>query len=96
MKLMPCPLNGERNISEFVCHGEVVAMPDPERCSDLDWARYTWFSDNRAGVVREWWCHVPTAFWFIAERDTRNDTIVRTYAAAALFADDAAATAEPT
>ncbi len=29
MKLMHCPLNGPRNISEFVCGGEVREEPDP-------------------------------------------------------------------
>ena len=41
--------------------------------------------NNNAGVVREWWCHVPTSYWFIAERDTRTDTILRTYAASEVF-----------
>ena len=34
MKIMPCPLNGPRNISEFVCGGEVLDMPDPATGSD--------------------------------------------------------------
>jgi sarcosine oxidase subunit delta len=86
MKLMPCPLNGPRNIQEFVYGGEVQAMPDPQTGSDAAWAEYVFLPDNPAGVVREWWCHVPTAFWFIAERDTRTDTILRTYRAGELFA----------
>ncbi len=85
MKIMHCPLNGPRNIAEFACFGEVVDMPDPGACSDADWANHIWLSDNAAGVVREWWCHVPTSFWFIAERDMLSDEIVRTYAAGELF-----------
>lgn len=84
MKIMVCPLNGPRNISEFVCAGEVVAMPAPD-AADAAWADYVFLHDNRAGIVREWWMHVPTAFWFIAERDTRSDEILRTYAASELF-----------
>jgi sarcosine oxidase subunit delta len=38
--------------------------------------------DNPAGRVREWWCHLPTATWFIAERDTVTDEILKTYPAA--------------
>jgi sarcosine oxidase subunit delta len=85
MKIMNCPLNGPRNISEFVWGGEVKAMPDPNRCSARDWADYVFLENNRAGRVREWWCHVPTSFWFIAERDTVTDEILRTYRAADLF-----------
>jgi len=40
-----------------------------------------------AGVVREWWCHVATSYWFIAERDTVTDEIVRTYPASKMFAE---------
>jgi sarcosine oxidase subunit delta len=85
MKIMPCPLNGPRNISEFACFGEVVWMPEPNQASDADWANYIWMSNNTAGVVREWWCHIPTNYWFIAERDTVRDEILRSYPADELF-----------
>ena len=85
MKIMNCPLNGPRNISEFICAGEVVEEPDPNRCSDAEWAHYVFLHDNEAGVVQEWWCHVPTAFWFIAERSTVTDEIIRTFPSADLF-----------
>ena len=38
MKIMNCPLNGPRNIAEFVCGGEVRETPDPDRCTDAEWA----------------------------------------------------------
>ena len=85
MKIMTCPLNGPRNISEFAHGGEVVIEPDPNRCSDDDWADYVFLENNVAGVVREWWCHVPSAYWFIAERDTVSDEILRTYPASDVF-----------
>lgn len=85
MKIMNCPLNGPRNISEFVYGGEVQAMPDPRASSDAAWADYVFLENNTAGVVREWWFHGPTAFWFIAERDTVRDTILRTYPAGEVF-----------
>ena len=81
MKLMPCPLNGPRNIAEFVYLGEVRAMPDAQRCSAAEWAEYLFMEDNRAGVVREWWMHAPSSYCFIAERDTLSDEILRTYPA---------------
>ena len=80
MKLLTCPLNGPRNISEFIYGGEVIAEPSTGACSDAEWTDYLFMDDNRAGVVREWWFHVPTAYWFIAERDRGRDEVLRTYA----------------
>lgn len=87
MKLIDCPLNGPRNAQEFICAGEVTEMPDPNRCTDAAWADYVFLENNTAGVVREWWCHVPTAFWFIAERNTVTDEFIRTYPAGEVFKD---------
>lgn len=78
MKLMPCPLNGPRSINEFVCLGPVKAMPAAE-AAPASWADYVFTEDNVAGPVREWWQHVPSAYWFIAERDTRSGDILRTW-----------------
>ena len=77
---MHCPLNGPRNIAEFICGGEVVAEPDGGAVSDETWADFLFLENNEAGVVREWWMHVPSAYWFIAERDTRSGEIKKTYA----------------
>ena len=85
MKIMTCPLNGPRNISEFTCFGEVSAMPDPASLSDEEWADFVWLSNNTAGVVREWWCHSATNYWFIAERNTVTDEILKTYPASEVF-----------
>ena len=74
---MHCPLNGPRNIAEFAYFGEVRNAP--ATTDDDTWAAYLWDRENRAGIVREWWCHLPSAYWFIAERDTVADEIVRTY-----------------
>ncbi len=85
MKIMPCPLNGPRNIQEFICAGPVEPHPDPNSCSDREWTEYVWMEENLAGVVREWWCHVATSYWFIAERDTVRDEILATYPADRIF-----------
>ena len=87
MKIMNCPLNGPRNISEFTCMGEVEPMPDPNAADDAAWADRVWFANNEAGVVREWWCHTATAYWFIAERDTVTDEILRSYTADQVFGE---------
>ena len=85
MKLMNCPLNGPRNISEFVWGGEVRDEPDPARASSAEWAEHLFLHTNQPTVVREWWLHVPTAYWFIAERHTLTDEILRTYPASEVF-----------
>ena len=87
MKIMPCPLNGPRNIQEFICAGPVEPHPDPNSCSDREWTEYVWMEENLAGVVREWWCHVATSYWFIAERDTVKDEILATYPADRIFSE---------
>ena len=87
MKIMNCPLNGPRSISEFVCYGEVTNLPEPNRTSDEEWADFIWMANNTAGVVREWWCHVASNFWFIAERNTVTDEILCTYSASKVFTD---------
>ncbi|MEP0074214.1 MAG: sarcosine oxidase subunit delta [Marinomonas sp.] len=79
MKLMTCPLNGPRNITEFVYGGEVKDMPNHKTCSDKEWADYVFFSDNTIKVIQEWWFHSPSGYWFIAERHTGSDEILRTY-----------------
>jgi len=79
MKLMTCPINGPRAISEFVCGGELRRPPDPQTCDDRSWADYVFNRDSLPGLKQEWWCHTPSGVWFIAERDTGSDTIHRTY-----------------
>ena len=90
MKILHCPLNGPRNIQEFAYGGEVAFAPDGPEGTDAEWADYVFLKDNLAGVVREWWMHIPSGYWFIAERDTVRDEFLRTYPAAALFGDGAA------
>ena len=40
---------------------------------------YLYFRKNVAGVKREWWHHLPSGTWFVAERDNRTDEFLRTY-----------------
>jgi sarcosine oxidase subunit delta len=79
MKVMTCPVNGPRAISEFVYGGELRVMPDPDATDDLEWADYVFNRTGAPGVKLEWWCHAPSGVWFIAERDTLTDTIRRTF-----------------
>ncbi|MGH1431436.1 MAG: sarcosine oxidase subunit delta [Neptuniibacter sp.] len=87
MKIMTCPLNGPRNISEFVHGGEVREMPDPNLCSDSEWAEYVFYYENAITVVKEWWLHAPSGYWFIAERHTATDEILRTYDPSEIYKD---------
>ncbi|ATR83728.1 sarcosine oxidase subunit delta [Pseudomonas sp. FFUP_PS_473] len=85
MKVMICPLNGPRNISEFTYGGEFKPMPNPNTCSDSEWAAYVFNSEDTLGVVREWWMHSPSSYWFLAERHTVTDEIIRTFDPRELF-----------
>jgi sarcosine oxidase subunit delta len=87
MKLIPCPLNGLRPADEFIYAGEVRAMPDPAQCTDADWARYVFHRSGVPGIKHEWWCHTPSGYWFIAERNTTTDEILRSFAPPARKAD---------
>lgn len=78
MKIMNCPVNGPRNISEFTCFGPVHAV-EAQSVSDSDWCHYLFYQENKAGVIREWWRHTPSNTFFIAERHTVTDEIVATY-----------------
>ena len=79
MKRLTCPVNGPRAISEFAYGGEVRPMPDPAAASDADWATYIYHRSGVPGVKREWWCHTPSNTWFVAERDTEKDLVLRTW-----------------
>ena len=85
MKLLTCPLNGPRNISEFTYGGEYHPMPDPVNTDPRQWAEHVFFHDNAAGVVTEWWCHNASSFWFLAERNTISDEVIRTFDASEIF-----------
>ncbi len=86
MKTLNCPLNGPRNISEFAYGGEVQKMPAAK--ADLrEWAEYVFIENNTCGLVREWWIHLPTSYWFIAERNTETNDVVRTYPANQVFSE---------
>ena len=85
MKIMTCPLNGPRNISEFIYGGELKQMPAPNRCSTAEWADYVFNSENRLDRVTEWWMHTPSNYWFLAERHTGSDEILRTFDPSEIF-----------
>ena len=78
MKILTCPINGARAISEFVCGGEVRTAPGAD-CTDTQWADFVFNRNGAPGIKVEWWCHTPSNTWFLAERDTEADQVRRTW-----------------
>ena len=62
-------------------------MPDPQTCSDREWADYLFMESNTKGMVREWWLHAASSYWFIAERNTETNEITRTYPVSELYGE---------
>lgn len=79
MKILTCPINGPRPIQEFTWGGEFRVMPDPDQATDAEWSDYVFNRANAPGIKKEWWNHTASGVWFIAERDTEKDQIIRTY-----------------
>jgi heterotetrameric sarcosine oxidase delta subunit len=76
--LLTCPHCGLRDVNEFRYQGEVTRRPPPEPTL-RELTDYVYFRDNVAGVQREWWYHrAGCGLWFVAERDTRTNTVLRT------------------
>jgi sarcosine oxidase subunit delta len=84
-------MNGLRNISEFIYGGEYHPWSNPAELDTRAWAKQVFFHRNPAGLVIEWWCHAPSAYWFLAERDTRTNKVIRTFPAEDLVAAEPAA-----
>jgi sarcosine oxidase subunit delta len=78
MKMITCPINGARPVSEFVYGGEMRLMLDPQTVDDAAWADYIFQRNNSPGIKKEWWCHVPSNTWFIVERNTITDEVLNT------------------
>jgi sarcosine oxidase, subunit delta len=79
MKLLTCPINGTRPLSEFIFGGEYRVAPNQTTCSDAEWAAYVHNRQGAPGLKKEWWYHSPSGTWFIAERNTLSDQVIRTY-----------------
>src|SRR5690348_12308904 len=85
--LLPCPHCGPRDVNEFATTGEVLARPrrpsgsEPQsewRPSLRELTDYVYFRRNVAGVQREWWYHrAGCGTWFLAERDTRTNEVLK-------------------
>ena len=82
MFIINCPYCGERDQTEFTCHGEAhIARPDEtENLTDEQWGEYVFFRTNPKGMHYERWVHAHGCRrWFNALRNTATDEIFATY-----------------
>jgi len=79
MLLIPCPLCGARNESEFQAAGPARA-PRPDQPGELDdaaWVDYLTVNHNPVGPVVEKWWHVRgCGMWFAVQRNTLTHEIL--------------------
>ena len=76
--MLECPACGPRSVEEFRYQGEVTRRPAGTP-TQRELSAYVYFRANVAGVQREWWYHrAGCRFWFVAERDTRTNEVLRT------------------
>ncbi len=75
--LLDCPHCGPRDVYEFRFQGEVTRRPG-SKPTQRELSAYLYFRENPAGVQREWWYHrTGCGLWFVAERDTRTNEVLR-------------------
>ena len=81
MLILNCPNCGPRNVAEFRFGGEVNPRPkDPAALSDAEWSHFLFMRQNVLGVETEWWYHrAGCGLWFLAERHTHSNQVLRTF-----------------
>ena len=81
MVLLECPNCGARNTQEFRFGGEYNPRPGkPLETADAAWTDYIFMRDNKVSVQKEWWYHrAGCGLWFLAERHTKTNKVLKTY-----------------
>ena len=82
MLLIECPWCGERDQTEFTCHGEahIVRPENPDELTDEQWGDYVFFRKNPKGLHKERWVHEHGCRrWFNVVRHTHTDIIYGSY-----------------
>ena len=82
MLIIECPWCGDRDQTEFSCHGEAhIARPEqPDQLSEEEWGDYVFFRSNAKGVHYERWVHTHGCRrWFNVARNTITDHIYASY-----------------
>ena len=68
------PNCGKRAVSEFTFKSEFKNRPAAE-AEFSEWTDYVYFRENNMGRQIEWWYHRSGCqSWFLAERDTLNNS----------------------
>jgi heterotetrameric sarcosine oxidase delta subunit len=76
--LVTCPNCGPREVEELRCAGESTRRPtEPPTLRELN--DYVYFRENVWGVQREWWFCRVCEDWFLAERHTVTNEVLRTW-----------------
>ena len=71
-----CPLCGERGSEEFTYLGGLGPKRPQGDATEEAWLGYTYFRDNPAGLLTEYWHHRHGCrAWLLVTRDTRNHTV---------------------
>ena len=81
MLQIKCPWCGQRDETEFTFGGQShLTRPDPDSCSDAEWADYLFNRDNPKGPHHERWGHsYGCGRWFNLVRDTVSHDILVVY-----------------
>lgn len=76
---LTCPNCGKRPVTEFAFRHEYLTRPAAD-ANFAAWADYVYFRHNRQGQQVEWWYHRSGCqSWFLAERDTTDNTQHRSF-----------------
>jgi sarcosine oxidase subunit delta len=86
--ILTCPVCGPRPVDEYSYGGEITSRPASSE-DERKLFSYLYFRRNVAGVQREWWFHTSGCReWLQADRDTRNNRVLRTAPPGGLTDDD--------
>ena len=73
------PNCGKTAVSEYSFKSEAKDRPSPAAAFD-EWTEYVYFRENKMGKQLEWCYHRNGCqSWFLAERDTTNNTDHRSF-----------------
>ena len=76
--LVTCPNCGPREVEELRCAGESTKRPTSAP-SQRELNEYVYFREGVWDVQREWWFCRTCEEWFLAERHTYTNEVLRTW-----------------
>jgi sarcosine oxidase subunit delta len=78
MQVFSCPFCGPRPETEFHFGGDAGNTRPEGDVESSSWTNYLYFCNNRRGIAREIWMHLPCREIFIMERDTLTHAVKKT------------------